>query len=105
MKTFMKVGKSKLQPSYLSEVKDIKPSTFELLGGGKNLAKDGTYYYTVRLANGVTTFISSGILRAEQEQNKTKCFMTDSFKEGEEYELNPALRLGVKEHKFVIALA
>ncbi len=104
----MKVGKSKLQPSYLSDCADVQPDTFAILGGGQKLAKDETYYYIVRLANGVVTFLSSGILRAEQEGGGAKCFTSDDFpKEGEtrEMSLNPALRVGVKNHQFVFATA
>ena len=101
-------GAAKHQRLYLADCADVQPDTFAILGGGQKLAKDETYYYIVRLANGVVTFLSSGILRAEQEAGGAKCFTSDEFpKEGEttEMSLNPNLRVGIKSHRFVFATA
>ena len=102
------VGAAKHQPAYLADCADVQPAEFTILAGGQKLAKDGTFYYTVRLANGVVTFLSTGVLRAEQEQGGTQCFTSDNFpKEGESREmgLNPNLRVGIKSHQFVFATA
>jgi hypothetical protein len=106
--TTVKVGAAKHQPLFLQDCADVQPDTFAILGGGQKLAKDETYYYIVRLANGVVTFLSTGVLRAEQEAGGAKCFTSDDFpKEGESREmgLNPNLRVGIKNHQFVFATA
>ena len=102
------VGAAKHQPSYLADCADVQPGTFNILAGGQKLAKDSTFYYTVRLSDGTVTFLSTGVLRAEQEGGGAQCFTSDDFpKEGESREmaLNPALRIGIKSHQFVFATA
>ena len=104
----MKVGNSKLQPSYLSDCADVQPGAFSILSGGQKLAKDSTYYYTIRLSDGTVTFLSTGVLRAEQEAGGVQCFTSSDFpKDGESKEmaLNPNLRIGIKAHQFVFATA
>ena len=104
----VKVGAAKHQPLFLQDCADVQPAEFTVLGGGQKLAKDETYYYIVRLTDGTVTFLSTGVLRAEQENGGAKCFTSDDFpKEGETREmgLNPALRVGVKNHQFVFATA
>lgn len=104
----VRVGAAKHQPLFLQDCADVQPAEFTILGGGQKLAKDETYYYIVRLANGVVTFLSTGVLRAEQEAGGAKCFTSDDFpKEGETREmgLNPNLRVGIKNHQFVFATA
>ena len=106
--TTVKVGAAKHQPLFLQDCADVQPDTFAILGGGQKLAKDETYYYIVRLADGTVTFLSTGVLRAEQEAGGAKCFTSDDFpKEGESREmgLNPNLRVGIKNHQFVFATA
>lgn len=102
------VGAAKHQPAYLADCADVQPAEFTILAGGQKLAKDCTFYYTVRLANGVVTFLSTGVLRAEQESGGVQCFTSNNFpKEGESREmgLNPNLRVGIKSHQFVFATA
>ena len=102
------VGAAKHQPSYLADCADVQPGAFQILSGGQKLAKDSTFYYVIRLSNGVVTFLSTGVLRAEQEQGGAKCFTSDDFpKDGEsrEMSLNPNLRVGIKSHQFVFATA
>ena len=104
----LKVGAAKHQPLYLADCSDVQPGAFSILSGGQKLAKDSTFYYIVRLSDGTVTFLSTGVLRAEQEAGGAKCFTSDDFpKEGEtrEMSLNPALRVGVKNHQFVFATA
>lgn len=105
---FLNVGAAKHQPAYLADCSDVQPGAFSILSGGQKLAKDSTFYYIVRLSDGTVTFLSTGVLRAEQEGGGVKCFTSDDFpKEGETREmgLNPALRVGVKNHQFVFATA
>lgn len=102
------VGAAKHQPAYLADCADVQPGAFSILSGGQKLAKDSTFYYTVRLSDGTVTFLSTGVLRAEQEGGGVQCFTSDDFpKEGESREmaLNPALRVGIKAHQFVFATA
>ena len=102
------VGAAKHQPAYLADCADVQPAAFTILSGGQKLAKDSTFYYTVRLANGVVTFLSTGVLRAEQENGGIQCFTSNDFpKDGESKEmaLNPNLRVGIKNHQFVFATA
>ena len=102
------VGAAKHQPSYLADCSDVQPGSFVILSGGQKLAKDETFYYVIRLANGVVTFLSTGVLRAEQEQGGAKCFTSNAFpKEGESRQmaLNPNLMVGIKSHQFVFATA
>ena len=104
----VKVGAAKHQPSYLADCADVQPGSFTILSGGQKLAKDSTFYYVIRLANGVVTFLSTGVLRAEQEAGGAKCFTSNAFpKEGESRQmaLNPNLRVGIKNHQFVFATA
>jgi hypothetical protein len=104
----VRVGAAKHQPSYLADCPDVQPAAFTILSGGQKLAKDNTFYYTVRLANGVVTFLSTGVLRAEQESGGIQCFTSNEFpKEGESREmgLNPNLMIGIKSHQFVFATA
>ena len=56
----------------------------------------------------VVTFLSTGVLRAEQENGGIQCFTSSDFpKEGESRQmaLNPNLRVGIKNHQFVFATA
>ena len=104
----MRVGKKRYDASYVNEAKDVKPGTFEVLGGGAKLAKDGTYYYAVRLQDGQVVMLSSGSLRAEHEDKGIQCFIgvpADGFQEGAEYGLNPSLYVGVKDGRLVLAVA
>lgn len=104
----VRVGAAKHQPLYLADCADVQPSSFTILSGGQKLAKDSTYYYTIRLSDGTVTFLSTGVLRAEQENGGVQCFTSDDFpKEGEsrEMSLNPNLRVGIKQHQFVFATA
>ena len=55
----LNVGAAKHQPAYLADCSDVQPGTFTILSGGQKLAKDNTFYYTVRLAGGVVTFLST----------------------------------------------
>ena len=102
------VGAAKHQPAYLADCADVQPAAFTILSGGQKLAKDSTFYYIVRLSDGTVTFLSTGVLRAEQEAGGAKCFTSDDFpKEGESREmtLNPNLMIGIKAHQFVFATA
>ena len=104
----LNVGAAKHQPSYLADCADVQPGAFTILSGGQKLAKDSTFYYTVRLANGVVTFLSTGVLRAEQENGGVQCFTSGDFpKEGETkpMSLSPNLQIGIKSHQFVFATA
>ncbi len=102
------VGAAKHQPAYLADCADVQPGSFTILSGGQKLAKDDTFYYTVRLANGVVTFLSTGVLRAEQENGGVQCFTSSDFpKDGEvkQMDINPNLMVGIKSHQFVFATA
>ena len=102
------VGAAKHQPAYLADCADVQPAEFTILAGGQKLAKDDTFYYTVRLANGVVTFLSTGVLRAEQENGGVQCFTSSDFpKDGEvkQMDINPNLMVGIKSHQFVFATA
>jgi hypothetical protein len=104
----LKVGAAKHQPLFLQDCADVQPSSFTILSGGQKLAKDSTYYYTIRLSDGTVTFLSTGVLRAEQEAGGAQCFTSSDFpKDGEtrEMALNPNLRIGIKSHQFVFATA
>lgn len=107
-KSRMKVGKRRYDATYVNEANDCSPGSFEILGGGAKLAKDGTYYYAVRLSDGQVVMLSSGSLRAEQEDKGTPCFIgvpQTGFDEGTEYGLNPSLYVGVKGGRLVLATA
>ena len=102
------VGAAKHQPAYLADCSDVQPGAFSILSGGQKLAKDSTYYYTIRLSDGTVTFLSTGVLRAEQEAGGVQCFTSSDFpKDGESREmaLNPNLMVGIKSHQFVFATA
>lgn len=102
------VGAAKHQPLYLADCSDVQPGAFSILSGGQKLAKDSTFYYTIRLSDGTVTFLSTGVLRAEQEAGGAQCFTSSDFpKDGESKEmaLNPNLRIGIKAHQFVFATA
>ena len=96
----MVLGPSKKQLEFVGKLADCTPGMFKVLSEGSKGKKDDDYYYVVKLHNGAVTILSSGLLLGFHEEG-IPVFINEPVV-GSEVELLPTLRIGVKDHKFVV---